>query len=48
MPVVRAQAAFIAGNFDAGGARARESIVLFGGDWWRDPCGRLAWNAVVA
>jgi ATP/maltotriose-dependent transcriptional regulator MalT len=47
LAVVRAQAAFIAGDFEAGGGLARESIELFGGDWWRDSCGRLSWNLVA-
>jgi LuxR family maltose regulon positive regulatory protein len=47
LAVVRAQAAFIAGDFEAGGELARESIGLFGDDWWRDPCGRLSWNLVA-
>jgi LuxR family maltose regulon positive regulatory protein len=47
LAVVRAQAAFIAGDFEAGGAFARESTMLFGDDWWRDSCGRLTWNLVA-
>jgi LuxR family maltose regulon positive regulatory protein len=47
LTVVRAKAAFIAGDFEAGGTLARESLELFGDDWWRDACGRLAWNFVA-
>jgi LuxR family maltose regulon positive regulatory protein len=47
LAVVRAQAAFVAGDFEAGGDFARLSIELFGDDWWRDPCGRLSRNLVA-
>jgi LuxR family maltose regulon positive regulatory protein len=47
LAVVRAQAAFIVGDFEVGGTLARESVALFGDDWWRDSCGRLTWNLVA-
>src|SRR5262245_16051865 len=47
LAVVRAQAAFTSGDFEAAGALARESIDLFRDEWWRDPCGRLSWNLVA-
>jgi LuxR family maltose regulon positive regulatory protein len=47
LAAVQAQAAFVAGDFEAGGRLARESVELFGDDWWRDSCGRLTRNLVA-